>query len=287
MYYDPQSTRYPYPESTDAHYLPVRKNNGLKFDSSYPFLDESFAFRFRRGLARVGLWAVVFPVARVRLGLRIRGKDNLKKHRDLLSGGAMTCANHVHMWDYIAVMRALQPRWPHLLVWAPNIRGENGAMIRMVGGIPIPDDSLAGTAAMVRAVGKCLDGGYVHIYPEGSMWEQYAPIRPFKRGAAYFACKFHKPVLPLAFSYRRPGWLRRKVFRQEGLFTLTIGEPLLPDENLPPEEREIDLTTRCHDAVCRLAGIGPAENLYPPVFDDSKRVDYYAKEYGAGYKGSR
>ncbi len=286
MYYDPRSTGYPYPESTDAHYLDVKKDNGLKFDSSYPFLDNSFSFRLRRFLAHAALRCLVFPVARVRLGLRIRGRENLRKHRDLLSGGAMTCANHVHMWDYIAVMRALRPRWPHLLVWAPNVRGENGTMIRSVGGIPIPEGSLSGSVAMVSSVGKCLDGGYVHIYPEGSMWELYAPIRPFKRGTAYFACKFDKPILPMAFSYRRPGWLRRTVFHQEALFTLTIGEPLLPNGDLPLDQREIDLTVRCHDAVCRLAGIDPEENLYPPIYDNSKRVDYYTDTYGLGYKGS-
>ena len=28
-------------------------------------------------------------------------------------------------------------------------------------------------------------------------------------------------------------------------------------------------------AVCRLAGINPEDNLYPPVFCDNDRVDYY------------
>ena len=58
------------------------------------------------------------------------------------------------------------------------------------------------------------------------------------------------------------------------------------DAELSGKEQREELTVRCHDAVCRLAGIDPKENLYPPIYDDSKRVDYYATEYGIGYKGS-
>ena len=54
-------------------------------------------------------------------------------------------ANHVHMWDYLSVMNALKPRRPYIFTWAPNIRGEMSFVIRMVGGVPIPDDSLEGT----------------------------------------------------------------------------------------------------------------------------------------------
>ncbi|MBO4604138.1 MAG: hypothetical protein J5657_02420 [Clostridiales bacterium] len=90
----------------------------------------------------------------------------------------------------------------------------------------------------------------------------------------------------MAFSYREPGRIRKHIFRQIATFTLTIGEPLMPDKSLNPREREKDLTVRSHDAVCRLAGIDPKDNLYPAEFKDSKRVDYYTSTYGAGYKGS-
>ena len=51
-------------------------------------------------------------------------------------------------------------------------------------------------------------------------------------------------------------------------------------------EAQVDLTTRVHDEVCRLAGINPEDNLYKPVFHNDKRVDYYTTKYGKGYKGS-
>ena len=49
----------------------------------------------------------------------------------------------------------------------------------------------------------------------------------------------------------------------------------MPDTSLDKRERAMDLTIRCHEAVCRLAGIDPKENKYPPVFDNTERVDYY------------
>ena len=284
--FDPKTNRYPYPEDTDRHYLRVHKNRGIRFDTTYPYVDKSLSFRFRQSVVRFLLHLIVFPVTRIRLGLRVEGRENLKKHRDVLQKGVVSCSNHVHLWDFLSILYAVRPFRPNVLSWAPNINGENGTLIRMVGGIPIPDTGLDATRAYVQAIHQLLaDGGWLHVYAEGSMWEFYAPIRPFKRGASLIACENDKPILPLGFSYREPGWIRKHIFRQIACFTLRIGEPIFPDPNLPKKDRRNDLTRRSHEAVCRLAGIDPAENLYPPLFNDSKRIDYYTTEYGVGYKG--
>ena len=199
----------------------------------------------------------------------------------------ISCCNHVHLWDYLAILRVVRPKHPYVLIWAPNINGDLGNEMRLVGGIPIPETGVSATEAMTAAVGNTLNaGGWLHVYPEGSMWEYYQPIRPLKRGAAHMACKFGKPVLPMAISYREPGWLRKHVFRQFALFTLNIGAPLYPDESLSGKAQELDLTRRTHESMCALAGMAPEDNIYPPLFDNSKRIDYYTTEYGAGYKGS-
>ncbi|MBQ7603325.1 MAG: 1-acyl-sn-glycerol-3-phosphate acyltransferase [Clostridia bacterium] len=274
--FDPKPTKYPFPEDTGSHYLVVKKNNGTVLDKNYPYVDESGAGKLKRGLARLALDVFAFLVMRVRLGLRVLGRENIKKNRELLKGGAVSCANHVHLWDYMAIMYAVRPFRTNILAWAKNIRGENGTLIRLVGGVPVPEGDVRASIAMISAVKKLVTGGgWIHVYAEGSMWEYYRPIRPFKSGAAYFAVKCGRPLVPLGFSYRKPGWIRRRIFRQTALFTLNIGEPLVPDETLPENKRIEDLIVRSHDAVCRLAGIDPAENLYPPVYDGSKRVDYY------------
>ena len=284
MIYDPKPTKYPFPEDTSAHYIKLKKNDGAVFDSSYPYIDKTPSFLFRQKLTRILLYLVVFPVARIRLGLRIRGKKNLKLHKDELKNGVVSCSNHVHFWDYIAIMCAVKPRKPYVLTWPYNIRGENKKLIRLVGGIPIPENDPHAAAVLNRSLYELMEeNGWVHVYSEGSMWEYYCPIRPFKDGTAYIACKSCRPILPMAFSYRRPGLIRRKIFRQTALLTLRIGEPLYKNETLPRNEQKADLTKRSHDAVCLLAGIDPEKNVYPPLYDDSKRIDYYEEKTEADF----
>ena len=286
--FDPRTNRYPYPEITDRHYLEIHKDRGLVFDASYPYIDRSKWFVFRQNVVRFLLNVVVFPATVIRLGLKVEGRENIKKHKAILDNGIISVCNHVHMWDYLAVMKAIRPHRPNLLVWDKNVNGENGTLIRLVGGIPIPENSVAAQKAHLKAISGLLnEHGWLHIYAEGSMWEYYQPVRPFKRGAAMIAVSNDKPIIPLGFSYREPGWIRRHIFRQIAVFTLHVGEPIFPDKNLKPKEREQDLTIRSHRAVCSLVGIDPDKSMYESEFNDSKRIDYYTDTYGVGYKGSR
>lgn len=274
--YDPKTKKFPYPTDTASHYITIKKDDKTVFDKNYPYVDGSFSMRFRQALVRILLYIIVFPVAYIRMGLKIHGRKNLKKHKEIIKNGVISCSNHVHFWDYIAIMCALRPKKTNILVWDKNIRGENGTLMRLVGGIPVPEGDIHASIAMMKSVGEKLNkGGWLHIYSEGSMWEYYRSIRPFKSGAAYMSCKFDKPIIPLALSYREPGFIRKKIFKQIALFDIHIGEPLFPDKALPKEERVTDLVRRSHKAVCELAGIKDGENLYPPVYDNSVRVDYY------------
>ena len=288
MYYDPMTDRFPYTEYTDRHYLKLKKDDGTVFDKDYPYIDRSAKRRFLEFIGRAGLVCVAMPVMAIRTGLRIKGRKNLKANRDILRSGVVSVCNHVHMMDYICILNAIRPFKPHFLAWAPNVRGENGKMIRMVGGVPIPENDFHATAACNKALADDISaGGWLHIYAEGSMWEYYRPIRPFKTGAAYFACKCCKPILPLAYTYRKPGFIRRVIFRQIANLTVHIGEPIFPDESLKNmSDRMRDLTERSHAAVCELAGFAPGENIYPPVFNGNRRIDYYTSVYGIGYRGS-
>ena len=289
MYFDPKTNRYPYPSDTASHYLEVKKNRGIVFDENYPYIDKSKSFRFKRFLIRIVLLIFVFPLVKIRLGIKVNNKANLKKYKDVINKGIISVTNHIHMWDYLTLLRTVKPFKPYVIVWAPNINGENGSLIRMVGGIPIPENNYRGTMKYYNVIKDLLtkDKGWLHIYAEGSMWEYYAPIRPLKRGSSFFAVQFNKPVLPIAYSYRKPTWIRRVLFKQLARITVNIGEPLYPNKDIEgAKEQELDLTTRVHETLCRLSGIDPKDNPYPPIYNNSKRVDYYTSEYGVGYKGS-
>lgn len=285
--FDPKTNKYPYPLDTCEHYLKVKKDRKIIFDEKYPYIDKSKGFLFKQKLIRILLCLIVFPITRIRLGLKIKGESILKENKELLKGGVVSCSNHVHMWDYLAIMLTLRSRHTNVLSWDKNINGENGTLIRLVGGIPIPSNSISGSKKYVSEVGKLLDDkGWLHIYPEGSMWEYYAPIRPFLKGTAYFACKFNKPILPIGISYREPNWIRKHIFGQIACFTINIGKPIIPGSEDSFSKSVSDLTVKCHDEICTLVGINPKDNIYDALYDNSKRIDYYTSEYGIGYKGS-
>ena len=271
--YYPKTT-IPYPDFTDGHYLEVKKDDGTVFDKNYPYIDNSRGFRFKRWWVRFLLYVMIFPFSYVRMGLRIRGKKNLKNNKEILKKGALSISNHINMWDYIAVMNAIKPFRPNVLVWNKNVSGESGPLVRLVGGIPIPENDTKATMAYLDAVNGLLNhGGWLHIYPEGSMWEYYRYIRPFKKGIAHFARMDNKPIVPLAFSYRKPSWIRKTLFKQPACINLCIGEPIFIDETLSPGEQEIDLLLRCHKAVVSLAGLD-GENPYETIFNHDKRIDF-------------
>lgn len=270
--YDPKSTKYPYPMDTSSHYIKFKKQRNIKFDDKYPFIDKRKSHRFKCFLIRIVVRLIVFPMTRIKLGLKINGRKNLKVYKDQLSNGAITCCNHVNYWDYLGILVGIRPIKPMFLVWDKNVRGESGTLIRLIGGIPIPDNA-KGMRRYYEEIGEFLNnGGFLHIYPEGSMWEYYMPIRPFKRGLSFMAIKYNKPILPMAFSYRKPSFIRKKIFHQEAVLTLNIGTPIFKNDELNGKEQEEDLTRKCHNEVVKLAGI--SNNIYNAIYDNSIKIEY-------------
>lgn len=273
--YDPMPTKYAFPRYTDGHYLVVKKNNHAVFDDNYVYVDKSKKYRRRANLMRIATVCLAFPVMKLVTNVRIVGRKNIKKHKELFKNGVVSVSNHVHLWDYIAVMMAVRPFRPYHPSWDVNCRGENKTLIRYNGGIPVPVNSIRATMQFSKAIHQLLEeGNWYHTYAEGSMWEYYQPIRPFKKGAFHFAVDTDKPVLPMAFSYRKPKGIGKLFYRKPWL-TLTVGEPLFADKSLTPFKAIEDLTIRAHREVCRLSGVGPEQNIYPPLYDKTKRIDYY------------
>ena len=285
MPYDPQPTEYLFPEKTDQHYLPVKHKVDTVFDENYPFVDKSFSYRFKESLMRFLCATVGFAAVRTRSLLKVEGRENLKKHKEIIKNGIVSAVNHVFIWDFIGIMYAVRPYRPWIPVWDKNMRGENRILIRYNRGIPLPTEGRRATAAFAHSIDELLTDNkqWVHFSAEGSMWEYYMPIRPFKKGAFTFAVRNNVPVLPLAYSYRKPKGLQ-KLFWKKPLLTLHIGEPIFHDQTQNKVNAADDLAKRVHAEVCRLAGIDPEENIYEPVFMNSDRIDYYTDTYGVKKK---
>ena len=263
-----------YPEYTDMHYIKIKKDRNIKIDKNYPYVNKSKFFLFKKWLVRILLYLIIFPMTKIKLGLKVYGKNNLKKNKELLKNGVISVSNHINFFDYLAILRTVKPFKPYVLAWKKNINDKSGNLVRLVGGIPIPEDDIIASKAYFKSLNNLLnDNGWLHIYAEGSMWEYYRPIRPFKTGAAYLAIKNNKPILPIGFSYRRPGFIRRKIFRQIALININVGKPIMINNNLDLKNNTNELTKKIHKAVCDLAGI--SNNLYGPIYDESnnKKLD--------------
>jgi len=262
-----------YPEYTDRHYIKINRNRGYVFDESYPYVDNSKKFRRKRRLIRFVIVTIVFLLARIRMGLRIKGRKYLKQNKNILKSGVISVSNHVHMWDYLALLVAIRYFKPNYLAWDKNVNGKDGKLIRLTGGIPIPTNNFSATKKYLSDVNTFINnGGWLHIYAEGSMWEYYPFIRPFKRGISYFSIACDKPILPVGFSYRKPNFIRRIIFRQKALITVNIGELIYPNKELNKKEMELDLIKRSHEAICNLCKVD--NNIYPYLFNDTKKEEY-------------
>jgi len=260
---------FEYPEDTFQHILPLKKIRELNIDSSYPYLDKSFGFKFMRALTHLGIFTLVFPLTIFRFGLKIEGRKNLRKHRALLKNGAMTVSNHVHRWDFLFILRTLRYRMMYFPAWKENLLGPDMNFIRLAGGVPVPED-IHSIKNFNRAFDEiCAKKIWIHAYPESAMWYYYPHIRPFKKGVFTMAYRYRLPVLPIGFYYAKPSVPLRifNLFRKKKLPTVVarIGEPILPNMELPRKEAVQLLRKQCHAAIVELAGI--SDNPWPAEGD--------------------
>ena len=259
--YIPQPTM-DYPQDNPfARTLFPKYTKQLAIDDKYPYLNDSVGYKFNLYLGYyVFLHLLLRIKLRVQMGLRIRGREVLKKHKEGLKNGAITIANHVYRLDcpcvLIAVNRTHNTRIP---MFAPNFRTKDGYFMGIAGGIPIPEAE-AGMSAM-KKFNEAFDefhrrGWWFHIFPEACRWDMYKPLRPFQKGAFTMSYKYDKPLLPCVITYRE----RKGIFRLFGpkelpLLTVTIGEPIYPDTTQARKTEVERLRNVAHAQMQQMAGI--------------------------------
>ena len=185
----------------------------------------------------------------------------------------MTVSNHIHRWDFIFILWAVRFRMMYFPAWKGNLNGPDETFIRLAGGIPIPDEIHLIKKFYQAFDEVCAKKKWLHSYAEGSLFFYYQPIRPFKKGVFTLAHRYSLPVLPIAFSYRKPRFpytlvnLFRSIIGRQKLpmVTLRIGEPIQFDTSLSRMEAIQKMRKECHEAVVRLAGI--SDNPYPAEAD--------------------
>ena len=270
--YIPQPTmEYPQENPFERTLFPVFDRE-MDIDEHYPYVDDSCKNRFRMKLAYFFILRVCLNLfLHMKMGLRIRGREVLKRHKDKLKNGAITIANHMFRLDCPCVLLAVRARsTTRIPMFAPNFRTKDSVFLNLIGGIPIPEPE-AGLSAM-KKFNEAFDefhrrGWWFHIFPEACRWDMYKPLRPFQKGAFTMSYKYAKPIVPCVITYRE----RKGIYRLFGpkelpLLTVTIGEPLYPDTT-QPRKTEVDrLREMAHQQMQRMAGI--THNPWPVAWNN-------------------
>jgi len=232
----------------DQHELVVKKVfRAPVFDENYPYINHSLPFRAARVLLHGLTQTIGFAFLKLVTGAKVYNREILKKYKAELKGGVITIANHVHFFDYICIMMAIRPHMQFYPAWTGNFVASYMPLIRLTGGIPIPKDPAAKEKFFAAMDWAMENGKWMHFNPEGSMWSYYDAIRPFKKGAFYLACKFKKPILPIAINYRKPQGIA-KLFHKKPLLSIHIGRPVFETDDID------SLMTASRAALQELAG---------------------------------
>ena len=265
---EPQMT---YPEDDPyLHLVNAPQDRELAIDENYPYLDDSFLGNFNRRWGYVLILKLCLGIhLRLKMGLRIRGREILKEYKDQLKGGAITIANHMFRLDCPCVLIAVHAKYTTKIpMFAPNFRTKDNFFMRLVGGIPIPQPE-AGMSAMKR-FNEAFDefhrrGWWFHIFPESCRWDMYKPLRPFQKGAFTMSYRYNMPLLPCVITYReRTGIYRLFAPKELPLLTVTIGKPILPNTNNPRKEEVEHLRETAHAQMEQMAGI--TKNPWPTTW---------------------
>lgn len=258
VYIPPTDTVWP--ERPDDIALHVEKLREVKVDENYPFLDRSFKSWFLRNFYYSVIFTLVFMLQRLRYGIKIEGKENIRRNKKLFKNGALTVCNHVYRWDFLAVVQATRKR-AYFPARAENLGGSDSILIRSVGGIPV-----AGNFAGMKQFYAAFDElhakkKWLHVFPEASRWQWYQPLRPFKRGAFEFAHRYDIPVIPMVIAYREAKGWRKLIGITHPLVTLRVGEPFLPDQTLSSKQDSTRLRKLAFEKMRDMAGI--VQNKWP------------------------
>lgn len=181
----------------DVDYLPQGKHY-VTPDGNFKFVKTNVFYKISCFLCRT-ITFLFGPIVCAFLGLRVRGRKNLKalKHR-----GAICVCNHVSYVDTLFIKQAVgHYRSYHTGAPWNNRSGFGGFLLRRAGFL-----SLGGNIAAMRnfktTVGDLLQkGAIINYYPEHALWQHYKKPRPLKSGAFKTAAAFGVPVLPLFVTF--------------------------------------------------------------------------------------
>ncbi len=228
--------RYYFDEKNDD----FRKNKTklkLTIDGDYKYIPKNPLFKvFSFGLYYFIALPILFVLSFTVYGARVKGRKNLKKVKK--DGYCIYC-NHTNYTDaWLGAVLVARPKLTYVIsskyaVQIPFVR----VLTKALGCLPI-GDTVSSIKSLNESVGNLLNKKKaVMIFPEAHIWDFYTGVRPFPITSFKFPASSHKPIVPVAVTYRQP-----KIFfknTRKPKMIVNIGEPIMYDENLTEKQNAL------------------------------------------------
>lgn len=195
-----------------------------------PLIKES---PFRRGLRIAGyffFYPLLFVTVIPYYSLRVTGRKRFG-----IRGPGITVMNHCIDLEWFFIWHAARPRYIRFVAEEANMkRVDAGWFNWIMGVIGVPDDIPMAVASSVKA--GLERGELVHFFPEGVIKRGNQNPSGFIMGAAWFACLYNVPLIPISeILLRRP--IHRFLPGWPPSVKLIVGKPLHPGDFQRPGEK--------------------------------------------------
>jgi len=247
---------YVYPTKTDEQIIKVNKKRKVVLNGRYYEGLKKATFKIGQLFFRIIFNLIAVPAVKIRYNLKVEGKKQLKSYKKKLKkSGFITVSNHVFLWDYLALCASVKMGFPNVPAWGKIIYSRFGKIFSWAGVVPIPEERGVFKNFYNFIDGVFKENKWVHIYPETGLWYYYVPIRPFKRGAAYFAYQYDKPIIPVGYSFRERTGIFKCFCGKDPLVTAHIGTPIYPDKSINKRESVEKLNNQIRNKILEMVGI--------------------------------
>lgn len=254
------NTELKYPHVDNQHMVVFPKKYSYTYDKDFPYRLKDKWNRFIGFWLRLILLFIGIPATKLMYGLKVKGKENVKKYFKLNGNrkSMISTCNHTVGTDFLMIS-SLRFKIPIIPMWQEGAESKMGMTIRRALGLVVPKDDMRGIAYSYREMQEVLkEGKWLHVYPEAASWPLYPCLREFHRGTFALAYDFDLPILPIGVKFREPKGLYRLI-KKSACATITVGEPLLINKSLERNAAIEDLKERTFNATLHLLGIKDKE----------------------------
>lgn len=215
------------------------KRDAYRIDENWDYLPGSILYKiFEFIIYRIIMTPVAYIYCKLKFGLRIFGREKLKKHKK----GFYLYGNHTQIpGDGFFPTVIAFPRRVRVIVNSDNVAlSGTRTFMKMVGALPVPS-SVSAVEKFKEAVSKSAASGCTAVYPEGHIWPYYTGVRSFPPSAFSFPAKDGLSVFTFSVTYRK------RSFKRAGVDIYIDG----PFESTGESERKRrnELSAAAHDAV--------------------------------------